>query len=56
MKEIIKEAGKAYYFSHETITKIENKTIKFIDKNGDELKPSYFGAGLNGMNGILKTA
>ena len=56
MKEIIKEANKAYYFSHETITKIEAKTIKFVDKNGTELKPSYFGAGLHGMNGTLKTA
>lgn len=54
MNEIVKEAGKAYYFSHETIKNMESGKIKFVDADGNELKPSYFGAGMNGMNGVLK--
>ncbi len=54
MKTIIKESGKAYYFSHEVIKKFEAGEIKFVDESGAELKPSYFGAGLAGMNGVLK--
>ena len=53
IKVEIKEAGACYYFSHETIKKYENGEIIFFDKDGAELKPSYFGAGMNGMNGRL---
>lgn len=52
--DIVKKADRAYYFSHDTITKLESGEIRFIDANGSELKVSYFGAGLDGMNGILK--
>ena len=54
MKKIVKKAGEAYYFSHETIKNMESGKIKFVDVNGNELKPIYFGAGMNGMNGVLK--
>jgi hypothetical protein len=54
MKTIVKERNKAYYFSHETIEKLEAGKIRFVDSAGVELKPNYFGAGLSGMNGILK--
>jgi hypothetical protein len=52
--DIVKKTDEAYYFSHDTITKMESGEIRFIDANGSELKVSYFGAGLGGMNGILK--
>ena len=54
MKEITKEKGVCYYFSHKLITQYEKNEVKFVDKNGIELKPSYFGAGLNGMSATLK--
>lgn len=54
MKEIVKEAGRSYYFSHEIIEQLEKKEICIVDKLGKELIPSYFGAGINGMSGILK--
>ena len=53
MEQITAEQGKAYYFSHETITKLESGAISFVDADGTELRPSYFGAGLHGMNGTL---
>ena len=56
MDDITRAVGEAYYFSHDTIKKIEKKEIRFIDKNGKELKPSYFGAGMGGMNGTLHPA
>tara|TARA_R110002126_G_scaffold89764_2_gene214307 strand:- start:418 stop:654 length:237 start_codon:yes stop_codon:yes gene_type:complete len=52
--DIVKKTDTAYYFSHDTITKMESGEIRFIDANGAELKVSYFGAGLGGMNGIFK--
>ena len=54
VERIVKKAGKAYYFSHETIAKMEKRKLVFEDSEGRELQPSYFGAGLHGMNGILK--
>jgi hypothetical protein len=54
MMDIVKKAGEAYYFSHDLIKKMESGEIRFIDRDGSQLKPSYFGAGLGGMNGILK--
>lgn len=53
-KRIVKSAGEAYYFSHETITKLDNGEIEFVDSYGRTLEPSHFWAGLNGMNGVLK--
>lgn len=52
--EIVKTEGKAYYFSHETIQKIESNQLKFINADGEKLIPKYFGAGLHGINGTLQ--
>jgi hypothetical protein len=54
--DITKKSGEAYYFSHEIISKYENGEVRFIDANGSVLKPSYFGAGMSGMNGTLSIA
>jgi hypothetical protein len=54
--DITKKAGESYYFSHEIIKKYENGSVRFIDSSGAVLKPSYFGAGLEGMNGTLNLA
>ena len=54
VERIVKKAGEAYYFSHETIKRMERGELEFIDNDGNCLKPSYFGSGLHGMNGVLK--
>ena len=56
VQRIVRDAGKAYYFSHETVKKYENGEIEFVDDTGRNLKPSYFGAGLAGMTGVLKAS
>ena len=54
VKRIVKRAGAAYYFSHETIKNYEKGLIVWEDSAGNKLAPNYFGAGLHGMNGTLK--
>lgn len=54
VQRLVKKAGEAYYFSHETIGKMDSNKLEFIDNEGNLLKPSYFGAGMHGMNGTLK--
>jgi len=54
VKRIVKEEGFAYYFSHETITKMENGELEFVDNKDRLLEPEYIGAGLHGMNGVLR--
>ena len=56
VQRLVGKAGKAYYFSHETVKKLEAGEIEFVDLDGRTLKPSYFGAGLAGMNGTLKAS
>lgn len=51
---IVKEEGKAYSFSHETIEKHDKGKLVFNDNKGRELSPNYFGAGLSGMNGVMR--
>ena len=53
VQRLVKKAGEAYYFSHETIDKMDSGDLEFIDSKGNLLKPIYFGAGLHGMNGTL---
>ena len=55
METIVKERAKAYYFSHEIIKKLEAGEVRFVDVDGIKLVPSYFGAGLSGMNGTLRS-
>ena len=54
VKEIVKEEGGVYYFPHNLVKQIEAGEVVFKNKDGDILTPSYFGAGMNGMNGTLR--
>jgi hypothetical protein len=56
VQRLVRNAGQSYYFSHETVKQYEAGEIEFVDKSGHTLKPSYFGAGLSGMNGTLKAS
>lgn len=54
VKRLVGNAGQSYFFSNEIVKQYEAGEIEFADANGNILKPSYFGAGLSGMNGTLK--
>lgn len=51
---LVKEEGKAYYFSHGTIKRMESGSLVFKNAQGDVLWPEYFGAGQFGYNGTLR--
>lgn len=56
VQRLVRNAGPAYYFTHEIVKRYEAGEIEFVDEDGRTLTPSYFGAGLTGMNGTLKAS